>query len=134
MKFYTVIDGTKPVAGLGPVVVIQSFPCIYMSTPSNPAATPKELLAQLQALVLEAEAMMAESAVEASAEAVGNLRDRIDAAQERLADLYADVKKKVVAGATYADTTVRENPYQAIMIAAAAGLVVGVCLGRRSVR
>jgi len=41
-------------------------------------------------------------------------------------------KKKVVAGAKYTDSTIRENPYRALAIAAGVGLLVGVLLGRRS--
>jgi len=94
--------------------------------------TPKQLLADLKALVAEAEAMMVDSLSEHSAEALSNLRERFNLAQERFADVYEGAKKKVVAGAKYTDTAIRENPYQALAIAAGAGLLVGVLLGRRS--
>ncbi|MDI1319098.1 MAG: hypothetical protein PSW75_02750 [bacterium] len=94
--------------------------------------TPKELLHDLQALVVEAEKMMSESISEHTADAVSGLRTRYDAAQERLSDLYASARTKVVAGAQRTDTAIRENPYQALAIAAGAGLIVGVLLGRRS--
>ena len=94
--------------------------------------TPKELLHELQSLVAEAETMMLDSASEQSAEMLGNLRERFGAAQEKFADVYEGAKKKVVAGAKYTDTTIRENPYQAMAIAAGVGLLVGVLLGRRS--
>jgi ElaB/YqjD/DUF883 family membrane-anchored ribosome-binding protein len=94
--------------------------------------TPKELLVELQALVTEAETMMAGSLSEPSNEAFGHLRERFGAAQERFADLYAGARKKVVAGAKYTDETIRANPYQSIAIAAGVGLLVGVLVGRRS--
>ena len=94
--------------------------------------TPKELLSELQTLVSEAETMMADSLSEHSAEALGNLRERFGAAQEKFADAYEGAKKKVVAGAKYTDTTIRENPYQAMAIAAGVGVLVGVLIGRRS--
>jgi ElaB/YqjD/DUF883 family membrane-anchored ribosome-binding protein len=94
--------------------------------------TPKELLGELQALVAEAETMIGDSVTEHSAEALGNLRARFGAAQERFADLYDGARKKVVAGAKYTDETIRANPYQSIAIAAGVGLLVGVLLGRRS--
>lgn len=94
--------------------------------------TPKELLTELQALVAEAETMMADSLTEQSAEAIESLRARFVAAQDRFIDLCDGAKKKVVAGAKYTDTTIRENPYQALAIAAGVGLLVGVLLGRRS--
>jgi ElaB/YqjD/DUF883 family membrane-anchored ribosome-binding protein len=96
------------------------------------AHTPKDLLNELQALVVEAESMMADSLSEHSTEALGNLRARFGAAQERFADIYEGAKKKVVAGAKYTDATIRENPYQSLAIALGVGVVLGVLIGRRS--
>ena len=103
-----------------------------MKNNKDAAHTPKELLSELQALVLEAETMMADSLTEHSTEALGNLRARFGAAQERFGELYDGAKKKVVAGAKYTDETIRANPYQSLAIAAGVGLLVGVLLGRRS--
>lgn len=94
--------------------------------------TPKELLNELKTLVAEAEAMVADSVSEHSSEVIGNLRARFSDAQERFTDMYEGTRKKVVAGAKYTDKTIRENPYQALAIAAGAGLLVGVLVGRRS--
>ena len=99
---------------------------------STATHTPKELLTELQALVGEAEKMISESVGETTDEAVGALRARYELMQERMSDLYDGAKKKVVAGAKYTDATIRENPYQAIAVAAGLGLLVGVLLGRRS--
>lgn len=96
------------------------------------AHTPKELLHEMQALVGEAQTMMADSLSEHSAEAIDNLRARFGAAQERFAEVYAGAKKKVVAGARYTDTTIRANPYQSLAIALGVGVLVGVLVGRRS--
>lgn len=93
---------------------------------------PKELLTELQALVADAEKMIGESAGEASEGVMDALRSRYDNIQERVTDLYATAKKKVAAGAKYTDNTIRENPYQALAVAAGLGLLVGVLLGRRS--
>ena len=94
--------------------------------------TPKELLTELKALVAEAEGMIGESAGEASDEVMGALRTRYEAMQEHMSDLYDGAKKKVIAGAKYTDTTIRENPYQSLAVAAGLGLLIGVLLGRRS--
>ena len=96
------------------------------------AHTPKELLNDLQALVAEAEKMMSESVGEHTNDAISSLRSRYDAAQERLSDLYATTRTKVVAGAKYTDETIRANPYQSIAIAAGVGLLLGVLVGRQS--
>jgi len=103
-----------------------------MKNTHETAQTPKELLSDLKALVIEAESMMADSLSEHSAEALSNLRERFGAVQERFADVYDGAKKKVIAGAKYTDTTIRENPYQSVAIAAGVGLLVGVLLGRSS--
>lgn len=96
------------------------------------AQSPKELLNDLQALVAEAEKMMGESVSEHTTDAVVALRERFDAAQERLSDLYEGAKTKAVAGAKYTDAAIRANPYQSLAIAAGVGLLAGVLLGRRS--
>lgn len=94
--------------------------------------TPKELFAELQALVAEAQTMMADSASEHTADAIEGLRSRFEDAQQRFAEGYAVARRKVIAGAKCTDATIREYPYQSIAIAAGAGLLLGVLLGRRS--
>ena len=96
------------------------------------AQTPKELLNELQTLVIEAKKMMEDSLSEHTEDAVNALRTRFAAAQERLGDLYDGAKKRVVAGAKCTDETIRANPYQSLAIAAGVGLLIGVLLGRRS--
>lgn len=103
-----------------------------MKNKSDSAQTPKELLNDLHALVADAEKMMSESISEHTDDAVGALRERYEATQERLGELYAGARKKVVAGAKVTDEAIRENPYQSMAIALGVGLLVGVLLGRRS--
>jgi len=94
--------------------------------------TPQDLLHDLQALITEAEKMIGASVSEDSTAAMGALRARYDAAQERLGELYETTKGRVVAGAKCTDAAIRANPYQSLAIAAGAGLLIGVLLGRRS--
>jgi ElaB/YqjD/DUF883 family membrane-anchored ribosome-binding protein len=103
-----------------------------MKNNDNAAQTPKELLNDLQTLVTEAEALIAGSATEHSADAFDSLRSRFSAAQERFTDAYTGARKKVIAGAKYTDETIRANPYQSLAIAAGVGLLIGVLAGRRS--
>ncbi|MEN9840460.1 MAG: hypothetical protein RL376_260 [Verrucomicrobiota bacterium] len=104
-----------------------------MKSPNeSSASSPKELLNDLQALVLEAEKMMGDSLTEHTADAVSALRTRFDAAQERVSHLYSCAKARAVAGAKCTDDAIRANPYQSLAIAAGAGLILGVLLGRRS--
>ncbi|MFT3867179.1 MAG: hypothetical protein QM715_01655 [Nibricoccus sp.] len=100
-------------------------------TNAQTAQTPGELLDELRALVAEAEQMAADSVSEYTAEAVGALRARFEKTYDRLAELYGGLRRKVVAGAECADAAIREKPYQALAIAAGAGLLAGVLLCRR---
>ena len=65
--------------------------------------------------------MMADSLTEHTSEAIGNLRDRFSAAQERFTDMYDSTKKKVVAGAKCYGHAIRENPYQSLALALGVG-------------
>ena len=103
-----------------------------MKNHKGSSTTPKDLVADLQALVADAQSLVGDSVSDHSSEALSQIRARFEAAQERFSELYDGAKKKVVAGARYTDTTIRENPYQAIAVAAGVGLLVGVLLGRRS--
>jgi ElaB/YqjD/DUF883 family membrane-anchored ribosome-binding protein len=98
--------------------------------------TPKELLAELQTLVSEAETMIAGPLTEHTDDALSMLRERFGAAQDRFADIYAGTKKKVAAGVKVTDEAIRENPYQAVAIAlgvgALTGAIVGLLIGRNS--
>jgi len=100
---------------------------------SNASATqsPEDLLNDLRALVAEAEKMIGNSSG-GNDEAVGSLRQRYEAAQERLTDFYEGARQKVVAGAKTADEAIRENPYQSLAIALGVGVLVGVLVGRRN--
>jgi ElaB/YqjD/DUF883 family membrane-anchored ribosome-binding protein len=91
--------------------------------------TPKELLAELQTLVTEAEKMIGGSLSEHSDDAVSSIKARFSAAHDRFNDIYEGTKKKVVAGAHYTDKTIRENPYQSLAVALGVGALVGGLIG-----
>jgi ElaB/YqjD/DUF883 family membrane-anchored ribosome-binding protein len=93
--------------------------------------TSENLRDELKALVGEAQTMITDTLSEHSAEAIGNLRERFTAAQERVGEFYNGAKTKVVAGAKQTDTAIRENPYQSMAISLGVGLLLGVLLGRR---
>jgi ElaB/YqjD/DUF883 family membrane-anchored ribosome-binding protein len=92
--------------------------------------TAEELLEDLRTLVSDAEALLSDSVKEHSAEAVEALSARFEALKESLGGTYERARKKVSAGAHYADEAIRENPYQSIAIAAGVGVLVGVLLAR----
>jgi ElaB/YqjD/DUF883 family membrane-anchored ribosome-binding protein len=95
-------------------------------------SSPEELLRELQALVSEGEALLADRrptrAVEESIDAV---KSRFHDAQERFSALYQQARTRVVAGAKSTDAAIRGHPYQSVAIAVGAGLLVGLVLGRR---
>ena len=96
------------------------------------AQTPEDVLKDLRSLVGEAERILGQSPGGNCEATVAALRERLEAAQERVAELYTDARQKVVAGAKYTDQTIREHPYQSIAVAVGLGLIAGVLLGRRS--
>jgi ElaB/YqjD/DUF883 family membrane-anchored ribosome-binding protein len=76
------------------------------------AATTEKLMAELRAVVRDAEALMQAAAAESGE----HLRDVGDSARE---------------AATEIDEQVRKNPWAAVGIAAGVGLLIGLLLGRK---
>jgi len=97
----------------------------------NDNKTPSDLLDDLRSLVAEAEKVMTDTVVAPTDEAVNTLRERFRATQARLADVYADTKRHVSAGAHYTDEAIREHPYPALAVALGVGALLGVLIGRR---
>lgn len=94
--------------------------------------TPSELFTEMQALVAEAQAMMADYASEGASDGLEKLRDRFAAAQKSFGEACTQARKRVVAGAKCTDEAIRANPYQALAVAAGVGLLIGVLVGRRT--
>jgi ElaB/YqjD/DUF883 family membrane-anchored ribosome-binding protein len=107
-------------------------PFYTMKNSKELSHTPRELFTEMQALVAEAQAMMADTVSEGAANGIDALLDRFAAVQESFSTACVEGRKHVVAGAKYADTTIRANPYQALAIAAGLGLLAGVLVGRRT--
>ena len=95
--------------------------------------TPEDVLHELRSLVSEAERILGQvPAAGCSCDAtLDSLRERLQAAQQRLGAAYEETRRKVVAGARGADETIRDHPYQSIAIALGVGLLVGALIGRR---
>jgi ElaB/YqjD/DUF883 family membrane-anchored ribosome-binding protein len=94
----------------------------------------EKLFTDLKAVVQDAEELLRATAGQAG-EKVAAARERaqesVRLAKERMAELQDDLVERTRELADGADTYVRENPWQAVGIAAAAGLVLGLMIRRR---
>jgi len=106
------------------------------SAPANDttAAQRDRMIDDLKAVIADAEELLSLTAGQAGEGAV-KLRERLQArlqsARERLAIAQAAAVERAKAAGQAADTYVHERPWQAIGMAAAVGVVIGVLIGRR---
>lgn len=98
------------------------------------AASGQQLTADLKTVISDAEALLKLTAGEAGNK-LGGVREKLEgslkATRERVADMEQAVVAQAKAAAEATDDYVHENPWPAIGIAAAAGLVLGVLIGRK---
>lgn len=93
-----------------------------------------ELLNDVREVLKEAETLYKSAVDDGSIEAQelkSKLKDQLDSAKVKYASLEATVTDKAKEKAKQADVLVHEKPYQALGIAAAAGLLLGVLLTRK---
>ena len=94
----------------------------------------EQLVSDIKSVISEAEEMLGATADQAG-EKIANLRVRIQArlqdAKSRLADAEEVLVIKTKAAARATDEYVHESPWTAIGIAAGAGLLIGLLIGRR---
>lgn len=97
-------------------------------------ATADSLVEDLTAVVRDAEELLRATAGLAG-EKVDAARERAEAsirnARERISTAHDEVIAHTREAVQQADTYVRKNPWQAVGIAALAGLIVGLVAGRR---
>jgi len=96
--------------------------CAMSETQEN--AGPAE---ELRRLLDDAEALLRAATRAGTAEA----RDRAQATLEELRTRLGALEDQVRAGARDVDSYVRENPWQAVAIAAGIALLAGLIMGRR---
>jgi ElaB/YqjD/DUF883 family membrane-anchored ribosome-binding protein len=106
-----------------------------MSTQSASNDVSKEkLVADLKVVVADAEELLRATASQAG-EKVSAARERIQAslatAKVKLTEAERALLEKTKEAAKATDDYVRENPWQAVGIAAVAGLVLGILISRR---
>ena len=97
-------------------------------------ASKQKLVADLKVVVADAEELLRATASQAG-EKVSAARDRIQAslatAKVKLTEAERALLEKSRLAAKATDEYVRENPWQAVGVAALAGLVLGVLISRR---
>ena len=103
-----------------------------MSTHSE--ASVDKLVADLQTLVADAEAILlttADDAGEKAAAAKARVRETLHQARAQIERIEQKVLLETKAVVHETDRFVHERPWQAMGIAAAVGLVIGVLIGRK---
>ena len=93
-----------------------------------------KLVTDLKVVIADAEELLkatASVAGEKAAAARLKIQDSIDGAKDKLANLSEAGVYKAKAAARATDDYVHENPWQAVGIAAAAGVVLGLLISRR---
>ncbi len=90
----------------------------------------EKAMQDLGAVVSEGEEMLKEASG-ATGEEGRELRANLREALDRAKALYQQMQERTVAAAKATDRAVREHPYQAVGIAFALGLLIGVLASRR---
>ena len=98
------------------------------------AAARDQLVADLKAVIADAEALLKATAGETGeriAAARVRAEESLKAAKGRLVRLDSAVREQAKDAAKAADDLVHENPWAAVGVAAVAGIVIGVLISRR---
>jgi ElaB/YqjD/DUF883 family membrane-anchored ribosome-binding protein len=97
-------------------------------------ASADRLMSDLRAVLEDAEALLTATAGQAG-EKIQRARERatetVRVARERLTDAQEQVVKQAKVAAKETDNYVRENPWQAVGIAAGVAFIIGVLVSRR---
>lgn len=101
---------------------------------SDTTLAKEKLAADFRAVMEDIDALMTATGSQAEGEAKAlraRIRERLDDAKDRLLDAQHEAVRRAKAAATVTDDYVHDNPWQAIGVAAAIGLALGVLIGRR---
>jgi ElaB/YqjD/DUF883 family membrane-anchored ribosome-binding protein len=101
---------------------------------SDTAAAKHKLTEDFRAVMDDIDSLMKSSGEKLSGEQVAlrqRIRDRMDAAKERAADLQYEAVARAKDAARATDDYVHDHPWTAVSAAAAIGLALGVLIGRR---
>ena len=94
----------------------------------------EDLMANLRRVMADAEDLLA-ATVDVSSTGVDELRERarknLSQAREQMLDIEDEVRARARRAASMTDDYVHENPWASVGMAAAAGMLLGLLLGRR---
>lgn len=96
--------------------------------------TKEQLISDFKVVVADAEALLkatANQGGEKLAEVRAKAEESLTVAKARMADAQAALLAKTRAAAKATDAYVHENPWNAVGVAAAVGLLIGFLVGRR---
>ena len=96
--------------------------------------TAEKLAADLRLVISDAEALLratAGKAGEAASDARAKMQESLESAKLRLGPIGEEAAEQARAAAHAADDYVRENPWQAVGIAALVGIALGLLVSRR---
>ena len=100
----------------------------------NTEITPEKLAADLRLVITDAEALLHATAGEANesvAAARAKVKESLDAAKDKLGSLGEEAAEQARVAVHAADDYIRGHPWQAVGIAALAGIVLGLLVSRR---
>lgn len=100
----------------------------------HPEVTREKLVSDLMLVIGDAEALLGATAHQAGekvAAARARMQETIAGAKERAAELGAATLDGAKAAGRATDDFVRENPWQAVGIGAAVGVILGMLISRR---
>lgn len=110
---------------------------ITSNTPSKhdyTALTKQQLIADFKVVVADAEALIQATAAQGG-EVLANARTKavesLNLAKEKMAEAQAVISAKSHVAADATDEYVRTHPWEAVGVAAATGLLIGLLLARR---
>ncbi len=102
-----------------------------MSNSDTSSETPEQLIAHINRLMDEAEAMLSGPVAEHAGARLDDIHVRLDRAKSQLENLYDRTRQKITDGARATDRVIRSRPYESLAVALGVGVIVGL-LWRRN--
>jgi ElaB/YqjD/DUF883 family membrane-anchored ribosome-binding protein len=105
-----------------------------MDNVNNPVITRQQLVADFNSVLSDVEALIRATANQRGAE-ISKVRtqaaDSVAVMKARVTDAEVALRSKVRQASKVADDYIRENPWRNLGVAAGAGLLIGLLIGRR---